>query len=254
MNCIRENCPRPVLAKGLCASHYNSEKAAAKRAAARAADRPCANCGKSLAGKRPNAIYCSTDCKDAATSARQKAEYQRRRSAMTCRWCGGPIPSDAGNRALACSRKCGEAWQNHIASKNAQRRAARRVEWDSNRPDCIGCGRRIPDDRRVGVKFCSPECKKRTQAERWREKSPDYMRGYLYGLEPGQFDAMLAAQGGGCAICHEPASSDGRGLHVDHDHETGRVRGLLCNSCNHGLGKFRDDPALLRAAIKYLSD
>lgn len=77
-----------------------------------------------------------------------------------------------------------------------------------------------------------------------------------YGITVEQYDAMLAAQGGGCAICGDPPDGVGRAgvrLHVDHCHATNRVRGLLCNSCNNGLGRFRDRPELLRAAAAYLA-
>lgn len=62
---------------------------------------------------------------------------------------------------------------------------------------------------------------------------------------------MLLAQSGGCAICDAPAPDIGS-LHVDHDPATGKVRGLLCFSCNNALGDFRDDTRLLVAAIDYL--
>lgn len=64
---------------------------------------------------------------------------------------------------------------------------------------------------------------------------------------------MLAAQNGGCAIC-STTTPDGnaRRFHVDHDHETGKIRGLLCHSCNTGIGKLRDDPDLLLSAVAYL--
>ena len=69
-------------------------------------------------------------------------------------------------------------------------------------------------------------------------------------LEPGAYEQMLAAQGGGCAICGTPPRN--RRLDVDHDHRTGRVRGLLCWTCNHHiLGKYAT-PAKLRAAADYL--
>jgi hypothetical protein len=74
----------------------------------------------------------------------------------------------------------------------------------------------------------------------------------IYGLSLADYARMKEAQGGKCAIC---GSSDSRGrgdLHVDHCHATGSVRGLLCTSCNNGLGRFRDSPELLRAAIEYL--
>lgn len=80
------------------------------------------------------------------------------------------------------------------------------------------------------------------------------MRRYLYGLEPDQYDAMVASQQGRCAICRtdQPGGQSKGGWHVDHEHATGRVRGLLCTRCNQALGLFDDDPARLRAAVEYL--
>lgn len=72
-----------------------------------------------------------------------------------------------------------------------------------------------------------------------------------YGISKAKYDALFTAQGGLCAICRA-ACTTGRSLAVDHDHKTGRVRGLLCANCNFGLGKFRDSSALLSAAINYL--
>lgn len=67
---------------------------------------------------------------------------------------------------------------------------------------------------------------------------------------------MVVAQDGRCAICREEETATARGrvrsLAVDHDHETGAVRGLLCSRCNTALGLFRDNPALLLEAIAYL--
>jgi hypothetical protein len=72
-----------------------------------------------------------------------------------------------------------------------------------------------------------------------------------YGITFEDYTAMLAQQGGGCAICGG-VNADGRVLHVDHHHGTGAVRGLLCQKCNHGIGLFRDTPDLLTRAIAYL--
>lgn len=73
-----------------------------------------------------------------------------------------------------------------------------------------------------------------------------------FGLTLDQYDEMLQSQGGGCALCNR-LPRPGKALHVDHDHETGRVRGLLCFTCNNALGDFEDDPARLGAAISYLA-
>lgn len=77
-----------------------------------------------------------------------------------------------------------------------------------------------------------------------------------YGLTPEDYEQMLAVQGEGCAICGAPEPG-GRSktprLHIDHDHGTKKVRGLLCNSCNRGLGYFKDSPILLTEAAGYIS-
>jgi Recombination endonuclease VII len=71
---------------------------------------------------------------------------------------------------------------------------------------------------------------------------------WKFGLSREQFEEMMARQHGRCAICGDPLPSP----RVDHDHKTGRVRGLLCDGCNRGLGDFRDMPALLELARRYL--
>jgi hypothetical protein len=63
---------------------------------------------------------------------------------------------------------------------------------------------------------------------------------------------MLEAQGGGCCICGRPPRDD-ISLHVDHDHSTGEIRGILCFRCNNALADFQEDTALLRNAIGYLA-
>ena len=74
-----------------------------------------------------------------------------------------------------------------------------------------------------------------------------------YGVSLADYDAMLAAQNGVCAICSAPESEQFHQVfHVDHCHSTGEVRGLLCRGCNHILGTVRDDPAVLQSAIDYL--
>lgn len=77
-----------------------------------------------------------------------------------------------------------------------------------------------------------------------------------FDLTPEQYDEMLAAQGGVCAICKKPETNTYRGivrsLAVDHDHATSENRDLLCSNCNQGLGRFDDDPDLLLAAAAYV--
>ena len=77
-----------------------------------------------------------------------------------------------------------------------------------------------------------------------------------YGLTIEDVEIILKNQGYKCAICGEElflfGSSNKLTAHVDHNHETGEVRGLLCDKCNRGLGYFRDNPEYLLSAISYL--
>jgi len=75
----------------------------------------------------------------------------------------------------------------------------------------------------------------------------------LYGLTVDQYDAMLMEQNYVCAICEKPEkSSSKKVLSIDHDHTTGKVRGLLCDTCNSGLGHFFDNLDFLESAVLYL--
>ncbi len=82
----------------------------------------------------------------------------------------------------------------------------------------------------------------------------------LYGITPEQYDVLFERHGGACAIGGGQPHLHTRGrpraagklLHVDHDHATNLVRGLLCDRCNQAIGLMRDEPALLEAAAAYL--
>lgn len=73
-----------------------------------------------------------------------------------------------------------------------------------------------------------------------------------YNLTSEQFKSLSDGQGGVCAICGE--INGDRRLYVDHCHKTGKVRGLLCNACNRGLGAFKDNPDNLSLAVTYLKE
>jgi len=72
-----------------------------------------------------------------------------------------------------------------------------------------------------------------------------------YGLTVPEYDAMLALQKGLCAICDLPCKTKSR-LCVDHDHQTGAVRGLLCRRCNRTLGQLEENPILIERLLKYI--
>ena len=70
-----------------------------------------------------------------------------------------------------------------------------------------------------------------------------------YGLSPEQHQELVRLAAGRCAICNQAKAR----LEIDHSHETGKVRGLLCGNCNRGLGLFSDDITRLQSAVAYLS-
>lgn len=97
----------------------------------------------------------------------------------------------------------------------------------------------------------------RNASKRWREANNERHRDnnarWKYGVDHGTYDTMLAAQGGVCAICK--TDSPGTGMErfaIDHCHGSKLVRGLLCNNCNNGLGRFKDDTDRLLNAAAYL--
>ena len=69
-----------------------------------------------------------------------------------------------------------------------------------------------------------------------------------YGISLKEYWDLVSAQNGVCAVC----KTSGNKLHIDHSHKTGKVRGLLCGSCNRGIGLFKDSKSLLSKAIEYL--
>lgn len=105
-------------------------------------------------------------------------------------------------------------------------------------------------------------CHKEKNSE-WAKNNPEakaamYKRHSLkknYGMTPEGFRALIEQQNGCCDICNEPFKYECKnGINVDHNHETGEVRGLLCNNCNPLLGNARDRIDILEKAIQYLTE
>jgi len=97
--------------------------------------------------------------------------------------------------------------------------------------------------------YCKPchNARGRESKQRLYGGSRHYHLKRRYGIGADDFDRLVAEQGGVCAICGRPDPE-----HVDHSHDTGAVRGILCFNCNGGLGQFRDAVDALRAAVAYL--
>jgi len=104
--------------------------------------------------------------------------------------------------------------------------------------------------RHRGAKCDVTTCDQARHSLRWCR--PHYHWWREFGVDPQVYDDILVSQGGVCAICRTNCAT-GRRLALDHDHGTGKVRGLLCSNCNRAIGLLREDPAIVEAALKYLS-
>ncbi len=98
--------------------------------------------------------------------------------------------------------------------------------------------------------------KKAAQEKARRLANPLYKRQVhlknRYNLTLEQFDQMLKSQNNQCLICEEILKPTSHGRHIDHCHTTGKVRGILCQRCNTGIGKFEENVNLLKKAIAYI--
>lgn len=111
--------------------------------------------------------------------------------------------------------------------------------------------------KRDGYDFYCKPCKKERHTE-WRKANPEKAaaiyakaaRKQNYGITQSEYEELLLIHGSTCSLCLE----DKPKLVIDHDHATGKVRGLICHKCNNGLGAFRDDVELLQKAIRYLKE
>lgn len=144
--------------------------------------------------------------------------------------------SGLSSRCKACNAKKFAAYSARLAARPADPPSEKTCSGCQRTlgPDAFGIDRQRPDGLQSQCKVC------RKASARLR----------MYGITREKTIEMLESQGGLCAVCRGPFGE--KGFHVDHCHETRRVRGLLCYSCNGGLGFFQDDPVRLASAIAYL--
>lgn len=112
------------------------------------------------------------------------------------------------------------------------------------------------DSARAKVWVVNNREKDRAQSKKWRTENPrQFLSSKLlhhYGITLDDYEKMLAAQGGACAICRGEPQNGRTRLDVDHNEETGRVRGLLCGPCNRMIAQGRHNPTTLRAGADYM--
>lgn len=162
---------------------------------------------------------------------------------VDCRHCGRSFEYErtTGKIRYYCSGEC--RYRAGEAAKLARAPGSTRA---------CACGSR--DVARVGKAVCSA-CKKDTRDPAIAYAKERRRTLARYGLTQAAYDVILSAQNGRCAICYtETPGGRGETWHIDHCHETGMVRGLLCHQCNVGIGHMRDDPNLMVRAATYLTN
>lgn len=114
---------------------------------------------------------------------------------------------------------------------------------------CRSCLRRKLKKNRDNFDY---KVKRQASRYKYKQQEREYAIKYRYRLTVEQRDELFKKQNECCAICK--TNQDTRGFSVDHCHKTGKIRGLLCNKCNTGLGMFGDNKENLKQAIEYLGD
>lgn len=250
MKCIVEGCDLPRHGNGLCHPHYRAEKA--KTAP------PCSveGCGRGALAKG----LCSTHY-------RRKERQSFLDPSKPQDW--GPKSSHPLRDTWGWQRRAGLtpewldfwAFVRDVGDRPSPNHRLHRLRM--NEP--MGPGNFEWRDRLIFIASPHPSQTaeyRRLYAQARREKFPRDHRNYgfknRYGIGYDEYQAMQRAQGGVCLICKKPETSlnqhthEARLLSVDHCHDTGKIRGLLCKRCNTGIGAFEEDPELMKAAVRYI--
>lgn len=148
-------------------------------------------------------------------------------------------------RCKPCANEVSRQW--YLSNKEQAR--ARQKEWDKKNKERMSIWYRQWRERNRDKVRASQIKHAILRKDRRAESSRNYTR-KSKGFTIALVDSLLIAQDNSCAICLVPFTN--RSFHADHDHRAGRPRGLLCQSCNHGLGRFKDSLQFLLNAISYL--
>lgn len=227
--CSVKGCASAARTKGMCGKHYTAQR---RVTAPPCAVEGCKGRGLSLEGWCPTHTYRWNKHQ----SLDRPTTYHRNKGTV----CGREgCTLEAISKGM-CKAHAFARWQRANGERiNAYNRAWSKANWHKIAPVHAAYKEAGGTELRAKQRW-------------WSMKSK-------YNVTQAQYEAMLDSQGGGCAICRNPAGV-GRALGLDHDHtccgenrSCGKcIRGLLCSACNQAIGMMRDDPALLRAAADYL--
>jgi hypothetical protein len=282
MECSVQGCIRHVFAKGLCHPHYDANrKANAPRCTSEACDEPqhaAGLCNRHYrAAKAAVAASCAVEgCGRAAVAGGLCDSHRKRKDRNN--HLDTKRPEDWGAKVKHPLYHTW-AWQRREATNEGLSEAWkdfwRFVADVGERPTAKHKLRRRDDARPLGpdnfewrkaleiVETTSTKEWRAAWSREYRVNNPTRHRNTAfktrYGVGLDDYDAMHASQKGVCAICKRPEKSlnqhthEPRRLAVDHCHNSKKVRGLLCKSCNTAIGALDEDPALFRAALRYLA-
>lgn len=157
--------------------------------------------------------------------------------------CGQPFAVTRTGKLKKYCAECRKKADAGYRKRNAAQVAQRSRDWARTHPKPV-----LTDAQKAArdVRF-----------KKWLDENPGALWANhikrMYGMLPDDYESLLRSQNGVCAICRqEPVP--GKRLAVDHCHNTGIVRGLLCTNCNIGIGNLADNPARVRAAAQYLEN
>ncbi|MBJ6638004.1 endonuclease VII domain-containing protein [Streptomyces sp. DHE7-1] len=177
-------------------------------------------------------------------------------SAKRCGKCGRGLPPDAfardKNRRDGLQVHCRECVARYSAAHHRRRREAmgkavrERADVPPGHKLCRTCGEVKPHSDWHRNATASDGLATRCKTCRAIQGRQGHLK-RQYGITETERDELIASQGGVCCICLAAVPA-----HVDHCHETGRVRGVLCFSCNAALGQFKDQPEAIRRAAAYV--
>lgn len=207
----------------------------------------CQRCGKKCKRNRRHTRmehaarkFCSSEC---SMAARKDSVVYRD---VACKFCKKDFETLARAPADMCSKKCIKKYFKKLFNKRTMRK-------------CKECGKRREITqaalRTTPFDYCSPQCFGTSQRDPEAKglSSKRFARyknlKYQYGMTLEDYDEMVEKQSGCCAICSDKPKKT---LHVDHDHKTGDIRGLLCSKCNQGLGMLGDNKKGIAKALAYL--
>jgi hypothetical protein len=185
--------------------------------------RPCRKCGV-------DDRFPSGHCQPCSRS--RKRNLTSELASKPCVSCGSTDRNKRGN-CKPCGNERSAEWRNAPGVLNTP---------------CKHCGE-LDRDRYGNCRPCS-----KTRSREWARANKNRVnprnRLKKYGITQEQFSELLSSQKGACPICEDPLPQR---FVVDHDHNTGVVRGLLCNPCNLALGLLRDEPRIMQRAASYIT-